>query len=67
MTVRLLISGILLFTVQFFTRDRRQILDIWKNKNMSIKLVVFGLLGMLAVQYTYMASIKHGNAAVATL
>jgi len=53
--------------VQFFTRDRRQILDIWKNKNMSIKLVVFGLLGMLAVQYTYMASIKHGNAAVATL
>lgn len=66
-TVRLLISGILLLTVQFFTRDRRQILDIWKNKNMSIKLVVFGLLGMLAVQYTYMASIKHGNAAVATL
>lgn len=30
-------------------------------------MIIFGLLGMLAVQYTYMASIKHGNAAVATL
>ena len=30
-------------------------------------LVIFGLFGMLAVQYTYMASIQHGNAAVATL
>ena len=27
----------------------------------------FAIAGMLAVQYTYMASIKHGNAAVATL
>src|SRR5690606_4001828 len=31
------------------------------------QLIIFGLLGMLAVQYTYMASIHHGNAAVATL
>ncbi len=30
-------------------------------------MIIFGLLGMLAVQYTYMASINHGNAAVATL
>ncbi|HZG73012.1 MAG TPA: DMT family transporter [Chondromyces sp.] len=33
----------------------------------AVQLIVFGLLGMLAVQYTYLASIKHGNAAVATL
>src|SRR5699024_6256797 len=32
-----------------------------------IQLIIFGLLGMLGVQYTYMASINHGNAAVATL
>ncbi|GLV63773.1 transporter [Bacillus mycoides] len=30
-------------------------------------MILFGLLGMLAVQYTYFASIKEGNAAVATL
>jgi len=66
-TTRLLIAGFLLLTVQFFGKDRSQILDVWKTQRIAIQLVIFGLLGMLAVQYTYMASIKHGNAAVATL
>lgn len=66
-TTRLLIAGFLLLMVQFFRKDRAQILGIWKNKRAAIQLSIFGLLGMLAVQYTYMASIKHGNAAVATL
>ncbi len=66
-TMRLLIAGILLLAVQFFIKDRTQILGVWKNKRIAIQLVIFGLLGMLAVQYTYMASIHHGNAAVATL
>lgn len=66
-TTRLLIAGFLLLTVQFFVKDRTQILGVWKNRRIAIQLIIFGLLGMLAVQYTYMASIKHGNAAVATL
>jgi drug/metabolite transporter (DMT)-like permease len=66
-TIRLLIAGLLLLTVQFFGKNRSQILGIWKNRRIAIQLMIFGLLGMLAVQYTYMASIKHGNAAVATL
>jgi len=66
-TIRLLIAGFLLLTVQFFGKDRSQILGVWKTRRIAIHLVIFGLLGMLAVQYTYMASIKHGNAAVATL
>ncbi|UQZ76714.1 EamA family transporter [Niallia circulans] len=66
-TIRLLIAGFLLLTVQFFGKDRSQILEVWKNRKIAIHLIIFGLLGMLAVQYTYMASIKHGNAAVATL
>ncbi|BBP88896.1 hypothetical protein BsIDN1_25140 [Bacillus safensis] len=32
-----------------------------------MQILLFGLMGMLSVQYTYMASIQHGNAAVATL
>ncbi len=40
---------------------------IWKNKRSAGQIVIFGLFGMLAVQYTYMASINYGNAAVATL
>ena len=66
-TTRLLIAGFLLLSVQFFRKDRSQILGVWKTKTIAVQLIIFGLLGMLAVQYTYMASIKHGNAAVATL
>lgn len=66
-TTRLLIAGLLLLTVQFFGKDRSQILGVWKNRRTALQLMIFGLFGMLAVQYTYMASIEHGNAAVATL
>ncbi|OMD39408.1 EamA family transporter [Paenibacillus borealis] len=64
---RLLIAGALLLTVQFFIKDRSQLFSVWKNRKTAFQLLVFGLVGMLSVQYTYMASIKSGNAAVATL
>lgn len=66
-TFRLLVAGLLLLTVQFFAKDRSQIFGVWKNRKNAVRLLIFGLFGMLAVQYTYMASIKHGNSAVATL
>ncbi|MES9684828.1 EamA family transporter [Bacillus sp. AFS001701] len=66
-TVRLLIAGLLLLAIQYFKKERSQILGVWKNGRIAIQLIIFGVLGMLAVQYTYMASIEHGNAAVATL
>ncbi|UGB30250.1 EamA family transporter [Metabacillus sp. B2-18] len=66
-TTRLLIAGLLLLFVQYFLKDRSQIFGVWKTKKTAIQLLIFGILGMLAVQYTYMASIKYGNAAVATL
>lgn len=66
-TTRLLIAGVLLLSVQYFTKDRSQIFGVWKTRRIAVPLIIFGLLGMLGVQYTYMASIEHGNAAVATL
>ncbi|KKI93484.1 transporter [Bacillus sp. SA1-12] len=66
-TVRLLIAGLLLLFVQFIGKDRSQIVGVWKNKKSAFQLIIFGLVGMLAVQYTYMSSIHYGNAAVATL
>ncbi|WP_085507325.1 DMT family transporter [Thalassobacillus devorans] len=66
-TVRLLIAGILLLAIQFFRKDNYSIISIWKDKHTAVQMIVFGLLGMLGVQYTYMASINYGNAAVATL
>ncbi|WP_025716834.1 DMT family transporter [Paenibacillus sp. 1-18] len=66
-TVRLLMAGVLLLAVQFLVKERSQIWAVWKNKRTAFQLIVYGLVGMLAVQYTYMASIQSGNAAVATL
>lgn len=66
-TTRLLIAGILLLSVQLIRDDRSQVWGVWKSKKTAVPLIIFGLVGMLAVQYTYMASIQHGNAAVATL
>ncbi|MEH7453693.1 EamA family transporter [Gottfriedia acidiceleris] len=66
-TIRLLIAGFLLLAIQYLKKDRSQIFGVWKNGKIAIQLIIFGVLGMLAVQYTYMASIEHGNAAVATL
>lgn len=62
---RLFIGGLLLLVMQGLFKDRRQIFQVWRTD--ALPLLIFGLFGMLAVQYTYMASIDYGNAAVATL
>ena len=64
-SIRLLIAGILLLAVQAIFKDKHQIVQVWNV--FPLRLVIYGIVGMLAVQYTYMASIAHGNAAVATL
>ncbi|CAI8744548.1 MULTISPECIES: DMT family transporter [Bacillus] len=66
-TIRLLISGIILLLFSSFGSKKSEVLGIWKQKAEANKIILFGLLGMLAVQYTYFASIQEGNAAVATL
>ncbi|MGO0061480.1 DMT family transporter [Brevibacillus fluminis] len=64
--VRLLLAGVILLTVGYRT-EKQRIWAIWKSKRDRSSLVLFGLLGMLAVQYTYFAAIQHGNAATATV
>ncbi|WP_459501396.1 DMT family transporter [Bacillus sp. C1] len=66
-TIRLLISGSILLLFSSFSSKKSEVLGIWKQKTDANKMILFGLLGMLAVQYTYFASIQEGNAAVATL
>jgi len=65
--VRLLLSGILLLVVSFFGDKRQNVWRILHSRADFGRLVVFALLGLLAVQYTYFASIELGNAATATL
>ncbi|MFJ7726226.1 DMT family transporter [Neobacillus sp. NPDC097160] len=63
---RLIFSGIglLLFSQ---IGGKQNIWSVWKNKQDVVKLIIFGIIGMFCVQYTYFAAIEHGNAATATV
>ncbi|PNZ99219.1 EamA family transporter [Staphylococcus massiliensis CCUG 55927] len=64
--IRLILSGVLLLIVSYFINGR-SMMYIWSHKSSVVKILIYGLLGMLGVQFTFMSAIKHGNAAVATL
>lgn len=66
-STRLVISGVLLLGVQMLLSGKQSLFIIWKDYKSILHLLIFSLFGMLLVQYSYMASIKEGNAAVATL
>lgn len=65
-TMRMLISGICLLVFAGFGGPG-DVFSIWRNRRDAIQLVTFSTTGMLAVQYTYFAAIKHSNAATATV
>lgn len=62
-TMRLLVSGALLLAF-VLARDGRTIFAVWRDWP---SLILFGLFGMLGVQYTYMAAIEASNTATATV
>lgn len=65
-TVRMLCSGIILLLFPM-VKGNKDLFGIWKNRKDALKLISFSLIGMLTVQYTYFATIKHSNAATATV
>ncbi|WP_300602230.1 DMT family transporter [Niabella sp.] len=66
MAMRMLVSGILLLAFSG-TKKNSDLWKIWQTKKDGLQLLIFGLTGMLAVQYTYFAAIRHSNAATATI
>lgn len=66
-SIRLLSAGILMVLLQCIFQGSKSAFSIWLNKKDRLTLLVFGLIGMLGVQYTFFAAIHHGNAATATL
>jgi len=65
LTVRLITAGLCILFFLLITGT--QIFRIWKDISWLKQLVVFGLLGMLGVQYTFVAAIEASNASIATL
>lgn len=62
--LRLLLSGLLLLLFSLVKRDPN-VWTIWKENK--LRIMSFGIFGLLAVQFTFFAAIEASNAATATL
>lgn len=65
LTIRLVLAGMLLLGI--LSLKKINIFSIWKNKYWLLKLIIFGIFGMLGLQYTFVAAIDASNAVFATL
>lgn len=65
-TVRLLISGFVLLSWAAWN-TKWAVLAIWNDRFSRVSLLLFSLLGMVGVQYTFFEAIASGNAATATV
>ncbi|HEX4177787.1 MAG TPA: EamA family transporter [Rhizomicrobium sp.] len=63
-TMRLLFGGLTLLLISLAVRGK-SVLAIWRQD--ALPVILFGLIGMMPVQYTYMASIDASNTATATV
>ena len=66
-TLRMGISGLLLLVIVSFGQGIRHIVNVWRNPVDAFRLILFAIVGLLGVQYSYFAAIQTGNAATATL
>ncbi|MFO2548748.1 EamA family transporter [Alicyclobacillus cycloheptanicus] len=66
-TVRMSAAGLLLLTAIAMKTGLAQTLAVWRKKRDALKLVLFGIIGLLGVQYSYFATIRYGNAATGTM
>lgn len=65
LTVRLIVAGVSILV--FLRFQKKKIFDIWKEPVWLKQLFLFALLGMLGIQYTFIAAIEASNASIATL
>lgn len=65
LTVRLLLAGSFLLTM--LKMQGKSITLPWRQKVWGRQLLLFGVFGMLGVQFTFAASINTSNAVIATL
>lgn len=62
---RMLIAGFIMLVICSFSGE--ELMGPWRQPRYRKQLIVFGIFGMMATQYTYYLAINHGNAATATV
>ncbi len=65
LSVRLIIAGVLMLIMQ--KMSHQSIMRPWKTKNWSAQLIIFSLIGLFGLQYSFVKTIEVSNAIVATL
>ncbi|HWK22501.1 MAG TPA: EamA family transporter [Ureibacillus sp.] len=65
LSIRLIISGVLLLSVAKMTK--LPVFSIWKSSYWWLRLILFSLFGMLGLQFTFVAAIDASNSVMATL
>lgn len=66
-TVRMSVAGLLLLVGILMKSGLKQTISVWTDKRDALKLILFGIIGLLGVQYSYFSAIRYGNAATGTM
>ena len=64
--IRLFVAGALILTYTY-CKQGKKIFAIWKSRIDVIRLLIYSIFGILAVQFTYFVAIDKSNAATATV
>ncbi len=65
--VRMTLAGLMLLGATCAKEGAAKAFAPWRERYSAVRMMVFGLAGLLGVQYTYFAAIHAGNAATATV
>lgn len=65
--VRMLIAGLLLLSFSLIKGQRRATVSMWRNRWSRRQILLFAALGLMPVQYTYLAAISYTNSGTATI
>lgn len=65
-SVRILAAGIILLAVSLI-KYRAQLISLLKNRGDMLRMLLFGIFGLLMSQYCYLTAISYSNAGTATV
>ena len=65
LSVRLIIAGVIILSM--LSWKKQNVWKIWHDKSWSIQLIIFSVVGMVGLQYTFVKTIEVSNAIMATL
>ena len=62
---RLVMAGVLLFLYAVLFKKQSPV--VWKERSDGVRQIVFSILGMMGMQYTFFAAVQETNAGTATI